>query len=373
MSKRKRKTDEDLEWESDAFDIDDSPVEDSGTSLSTRIGSGAPSLTADQVASVRFHTTRPGYSFEQVEIFVEQVKDTLSALEAALYEKDVELYEAREDQGDLQDRISTLAATIEVFRAKGDPVRSSDGSYMTESQAGQYSAAQTAEMQQAIEALNRDLALAEEERANLRANIADLTSALAAAEAQRAEAEAAEDELRQYVDGVLGPWIAAAQAREEEPQAMPQQVVETVTLPQEPALAPLAPVATQWPSEDVAEQPVPLPEATPLGHVESLPPAPQPLAPVSHGDDGLLLGGDDWDDAPSVGDALAAATPEGSIPEPTDQHEETAEDEKDDDNETENEMVAAPSEPVPPILPPLPPPPQRARAKLIDAPELRGN
>lgn len=364
MSKRKRKTEEDLEWESDDFDIDDSPGEEGVRGAGALPGSTQPSLTADQVASVRFHTTRPGYSFEQVEIFVEQVKETLSALEGALYEKDVELYEAREEQGDLQDRISTLAATIEVFRAKGDPVRSSDGSYMTESQAGQFSTAQIVEMQQTIEALNRDLALSEEERSSLRASIADLNAALAAAEAQRAEAEAAEDELRLYVDSVLGPWMEAAQAKQEAAQLISEQTADATTIPpQEPVAPPSQPVA-QW-APEAAEAPALLPsEETPNVDAEPFMPPPPSTPSESHEDDDFVLGGNDWDDAPSIGDA--APPPLVDVPGAP----EVLEDEE---YEDDNEYASSSAEAAPPILPPLPPPPQRARAKLIDAPELRGN
>lgn len=162
------------------------------TSTSSAAPSGVPVppanlLSADKVKAVRFHTAKPGYSYAQVEAFVDQVLETLTFLQQRMYLDDVALHEAREDIADLTDKVGTLQATIEVFRANGDPIARPDGSYVTEA----------------------DLAAADSARAELDTVRAELGEA-------RADAKAAWDaynELRAYVDTELTPWIANAQQR----------------------------------------------------------------------------------------------------------------------------------------------------------------
>ena len=91
-------------------------------------------LTVDKVQAVRFYREKEGYAYKQVETFTEQVKITLQYLENEKFEKDTKLHENAEEINDLQERVQTLQATIEVFRVSGDPVTNKDGSYLTLSQ-----------------------------------------------------------------------------------------------------------------------------------------------------------------------------------------------------------------------------------------------
>lgn len=318
MSKRKRPASEESEadWGSDEFDVEPGFTDLAPDSPAPRKSSVI--LTADQVVAVRFHTTRPGYSFEQVEIFVDQVKETLAALENALYEKDVALYESKEEQGDLQDRIATLAATIEVFRAKGDPVLKSDGSYLTESQ--QVAAGpEVNELRDRLKEATEELARAKMEVSSLQTEISRLAGQLQMSEQQRNEAEEAEEELRRYIDDTLGPWLAA-QSRKEE------------SAPQEPVQA-------------GAEEELLIPIDTPEVHASNLPDEDASVDQSSLNLTAGNLGGDDWGaDAPSIGGANIDVAEEVDISsvEPALAQEETIK------------------------------PPARRKAKLIDAPELKG-
>lgn len=148
-------------------------------------------LSSDKVAAVRFHPTKPGYAYNQVEIFVEQVLATLAYLEQRMHQDSVTLYEARDEIAYLQEKVMTLQATIEVFRAKGDPVTAADGSYVTESQV----------------ASGKDLEVLRQDRDRLAAELEEQ-------KAETARAWAAEDELRRYLDEQLAPWIAAVTAQQ---------------------------------------------------------------------------------------------------------------------------------------------------------------
>lgn len=303
-----------MEWDADDYDSD-SVSGDEPTAYAMN-SSANPShiLTADQVAAVRFYTTRPGYSFEQVEIFVDQVKESLTALENTIYQKELALHEAKEDQGELQDRIATLAATIEVFRAKGDPVVRSDGTYLTESQ--RISESDVEHLRAANEEASARLEAAAQENLQLRQSIEALQAALKEQEGRAAEAEEAEAELREYIDNALAQWIAEQMANQATRAATAAEDLHTP-----PANSYAEPnYETDYEASD------PLPQEQEYGGESETPFSP-----------GWSQQGDaDWgDDAPSVRRDM---TPE--------------------------EQVAA--------LPHLPPPttPPRSRAKLIDAPEL---
>lgn len=327
MSRRKKSTPEEHEedWGSDDFDVDLDSSGPSGRPAGDPLAS--ISLTSDQVAAVRFNTTRPGYSFEQVEIFVDQVKETLSALEHGMYEKDVALYESKEEQGDLQDRIATLAATIEVFRAKGDPVLKSDGSYMTESQKSA-NGPEMEELQNRLQETNSLLTQATTEVAVLQGEISRLSNLLQRAEVEKSEAEAAEEELRTYIDETLGPWLAQQQSVSSSGDAEPP-LDSHISTPSE--------------SQDSTDTPS-MPEIPP--GVFPLPEVAQPPAQPPTVASGTDLGGDDWgDDAPRIG--IPQAGPES---------------EPQDDESDEPTVAKIPATKKP----------TRGKAKLIDAPELQG-
>lgn len=332
------------DWGDESFDIPEPPpAQNRGNVQVVHV------LTADQVAAVRFHATRPGYSYDEVEAFVEQVKGTLGALEQALYEKDVALHEAREFEDELQDRISTLTATIEVFRAKGDPVVRSDGSYVTESQVSAQRA--DAEMTIRIQELEAELR-------RVHAAIAGANSGKDAAEARakeleteaqelRAELEAAEqseEELRDYIDNTLAPWLAAHSSNEtpaptnagdstgERVGALTAPEVETTTRPR--------PFGVATTGANTAESAAGVSDnATETSSEETDDDADDP---------DILLDGDDWgDDAPTIG---AVTHPSASQPRQA-QVDEDEDEEADEDSQTK------------------PPPPSPL---LSNAPELMG-
>lgn len=211
MLKRKSKNNADVTSDDSAWDIKEKDDYDYSTPAYSF-------LQAEEVAAVRFHTGKPGYSFRQVEIFVEQVKQTLKNYEQALYEKDVLLHESNEEIEDLQEKCTTLQATIEVFRAKGDPLVNDDGSYVTASQVKVEES-----LREELTALQLALASLQAENLTLQSQIEEtatlteqnefLRSALAAAEAERDEANAAEAEMREYVEVTLPLWIAQQNER----------------------------------------------------------------------------------------------------------------------------------------------------------------
>jgi DivIVA domain-containing protein len=144
-------------------------------------------LSADKVAAVRFHPAKPGYSYAQVEAFVEQVMETLRYLELRMHKDDMTLHETRDEIQYLEEKVSTLQATIEVFRANGDPVIDDAGHFVTRS----------------TEAITDELARARSENESLSARLEAATS-----EVDRAWG--AEAELRRYLEEELTPWIQAA-------------------------------------------------------------------------------------------------------------------------------------------------------------------
>ena len=189
-----------------------------------------PVLSKAQVEAVRFHTSKPGYAFAQVEEFVRQVAASLQASERSLYEKDVALFEAQQELGLLQEQVSDLQSTIEVFRAKGDVLVDADGQYVTESRLADVTAvsAERDALAAENEGLRADLdqySLAydalEAEKSQLAIRLADLENqvevdesewgdegdgplkaALDAAERARADAEAEVERLKAEIDAL---------------------------------------------------------------------------------------------------------------------------------------------------------------------------
>ena len=154
-------------------------------------------LTVDKVLAVRFNRAKEGYVYSQVEAFIEQIKTTLQYLENDKFEKATQLHANAEEINDLNERIQTLQATIEVFRVSGDPVTNTDGSYLTLSQvpAGMEEVmAKNIE----IESLKNQLAQvsAEKEEALENARVAWQEEAT----------------LRKYIEEDLLPWVKSREA-----------------------------------------------------------------------------------------------------------------------------------------------------------------
>lgn len=125
-----------------------------------------PPLTADRAAAVRFQVAKPGYAFDQVESFVAQTRQSLTSLEEGLYQRDVSVHTLQQEVEALEEKVATLQATIEVFRANGDPDTTADGDYVTESQWEDLQAAK-----RHAEETSARLAV---ENEDLRAHLADL-------------------------------------------------------------------------------------------------------------------------------------------------------------------------------------------------------
>lgn len=157
-------------------------------------------LSASKVEAVRFHPAKPGYAYDQVETFVDAVTRTLRYLEHRMYEDDLAIHDAQEENNLLNEQISTLKATIEVFRANGDPVATADGGFATASSV---------------------------EDPALRAERDSLAAALAASQAEVLD-------LRTYIDEQLAPWIAeqSEESAEDEPAVAEPATVEE-SLPSE--------------------------------------------------------------------------------------------------------------------------------------------
>lgn len=90
-------------------------------------------LTVSQIEAVRFQITKPGYSFEQVEAFIDKAKQTLQFIELEMRKDKLALAEGQDEVELLTERSQTLSATLEIFKVKGDAVVSADGEYLTES------------------------------------------------------------------------------------------------------------------------------------------------------------------------------------------------------------------------------------------------
>lgn len=197
----------------------------------TPIAPAAPLLTPQHVHNVRFHTAKPGYAFTQVEVFVQQVAETLQALEAEAATSDAVLREAHEEMAHLRDQVVDLQNTIEVFRAKGDVLVGADGTYVTESQLADTSAltaerdallSQVQEWADAYQALEVQFHTLEVEHAEMASQPApehtvdhdaleEQAAALRAAEASNIELQSTAASLRSQVADLTA---ALAQAQE---------------------------------------------------------------------------------------------------------------------------------------------------------------
>lgn len=148
---------------------------------------GSPNLpnpiTKNQVDAVRFQITKPGYSFEQVESFIEKTRQTLEFLEKEMKKDKLALAEAQDEIELMEERTQTLSATLEIFKVKGDAVVSDDGGYLTEKKVSQQKKT-------------------EEENANLKER-------LIAAQNDANAGWEAEAELRKYIEVQLLPWLNA--------------------------------------------------------------------------------------------------------------------------------------------------------------------
>jgi hypothetical protein len=138
-------------------------------------------LTKSQVDAVRFQVTKPGYSFEQVEAFIEKTKNTLEFLEKEMKKDKLALAEAEDEIELLTERAQTLSATLEIFKVKGDAVVSDSGEFVTEN-----SLRQTKKLEQENLYLKEQLIAAQED----------------ANAGWQAEAE-----LRKYIEEQLLPWL----------------------------------------------------------------------------------------------------------------------------------------------------------------------
>jgi cell division septum initiation protein DivIVA len=79
-------------------------------------------LSNKQIESVRFNVSRKGYSFSQVELFIDRATSTLTFYENALKTIEKAYHEQSEDLQYKEDQVSQMKATIEAFRTKVDPV-----------------------------------------------------------------------------------------------------------------------------------------------------------------------------------------------------------------------------------------------------------
>jgi hypothetical protein len=238
-------------------------------------------LTRDKVKVVGFHKAvkGKGYVYSQVDTFVELVENTLEYLENALHDKDMAVYHAQEENNDLLERNSVLQATIEIFRANGDPIRTEDGDYLTESQIiGNGSDARDHEI----------LAL----RAERDALAEDLTRAKAEAEA----GWSAEADLRKYLEEIQ-PWIQALEKSEfadsvQKEAPAKETLNQEVSTPQEtntPSVLPApVPDTSVFDDEIIQETHVPEEDTTVL--------APTTIAPTVFGQDKTDSEDDGWGD-----------------------------------------------------------------------------
>ncbi len=138
-------------------------------------------LTKSQVDAVRFQVTKPGYSFEQVEAFIDKTRNTLEFLEKEMKKDKLALAESEDEIELLTERAQTLSATLEIFKVKGDAVISDSGEFVTEN-----SLKQTQKLEQENLYLKQQLMAAQED----------------ANAGWQAEAE-----LRKYIEEQLLPWL----------------------------------------------------------------------------------------------------------------------------------------------------------------------
>jgi hypothetical protein len=137
-------------------------------------------LTLAQMEAVRFQITKPGYSFEQVEAFINKAKQTLKFIQMEMRKDKLALAEGQDEIELLSERSQTLSATLEIFKVKGDAIVSADGEYLTESKV------KSTKLFEENSNLKEQLQLAQED-----ANAGW-------------EAEA---ELRKYIEQNLLPWL----------------------------------------------------------------------------------------------------------------------------------------------------------------------
>lgn len=140
-------------------------------------------LTKNQVEAVRFQVTKPGYSFEQVESFIDKTKATLEFLEREMRKDKLALAEAEDEIELLTERAQTLSATLEIFKVKGDAVVSASGDFVTEN-----TVAKNNQLETENEYLKNQIISAQED----------------ANAGWQAEAE-----LRKYIEEQLLPWLDA--------------------------------------------------------------------------------------------------------------------------------------------------------------------
>lgn len=195
-----------LSKSNDSFDIDE---EWTGPKKSSPAAAPRDLLTGDKVAAVKFNVGKPGYSFGQVEAFVRQVEEALRWHEEQKHRHAVELHEAKDDRLDLEEKIATLQATIEVFRANGDPLVDKSGNYVTQSQVESSGAIVDTAV---VDALNAEVARLTAALQAAEAQVSQLHQEVEVAKAATQEAEMAELELRDYINETLLPWIDAANA-----------------------------------------------------------------------------------------------------------------------------------------------------------------
>jgi len=216
----------------------------------------APLLTPQHVHNVRFHTAKPGYAFTQVEAFVQQVADTLQALEAEAATSDAVLREAHEELAHLREQVIDLQNTIEVFRAKGDVLVGADGTYVTESQLADVAAltaerdtllSQAQEWADAYQALEAQFHTLEAQHAEMASRptaehtvdhdaLEEQAAALRAAEASNIELQASATSLRSQIADLTAALTQAqenaarleaeAQTRDASPSADTIQMLE---------------------------------------------------------------------------------------------------------------------------------------------------
>jgi DivIVA domain-containing protein len=139
-------------------------------------------ITSHQAKNVRFTKKKNGYAYDQVETFLDQVIATLEFVESQMLEDHTLLEEAKAEIRSQEETIANLKATIEVFRARGDVLTNSDGSFATSSSTAS------------------EISRLEKEKS-------ELEQRLVAAKEDADAGWAAEAELRQYVEQTLKPWL----------------------------------------------------------------------------------------------------------------------------------------------------------------------
>lgn len=221
MALRRKKNDPAETQGNNEFDIIPTWDEDAPAGLDV---SAAPNripvdlLTGEKVSAVRFQNSKPGYDFRQVETFVDQVVRSLAYFESAHHENSLILHAANEEIDELRAQVTDLRATIEVFRAKGDPMVDAQGDYVTASTLAATSPDSEYLRQQLADANGKlEYALSEIDRLsteNTHLHSAASNDAVPGADsgaferlqAQVDEAWEAEAELRAWVDDNMANW-----------------------------------------------------------------------------------------------------------------------------------------------------------------------